>query len=97
MDEGLFYNTPGYSGDRLKAAKIKALGQEYKVLNMLSDGAAYSPSQVCSYIRELKPNTPITSIRRAMYNLTRKGLLVKTNKQIEGPYGHKEYLWKLKR
>ncbi len=96
----LFYNTTGYSGDRLKAAKEKVASQEEVILGIFELNKdillVYRPAEMAVECELLGKDWPITSIRRAMYNLTRKGLLVKTDKQVEGPCGHKEYLWKLK-
>ena len=39
---------------------------------------------------------PITSIRRAITNLTNDEKLVKTDNQKTGPYGKPSYCWKLK-
>lgn len=41
-------------------------------------------------------NTPLTSIRRAISNLTKEGLLRKTDEQMPGAFGRPEYCWKLK-
>ena len=38
---------------------------------------------------------PITSIRRAMTNLTDDGMIVKTQKTVKGVYGKSEHLWAL--
>ena len=40
-------------------------------------------------------NCPITSIRRAMTDLTNLGKIVKTDRQIKGLYGNAEHLWEL--
>ena len=39
---------------------------------------------------------PITSVRRAITNLTTAGELVKTNSTVTGMYGKPEHLWSLK-
>lgn len=39
---------------------------------------------------------PITSIRRAMTNLTEKGYIFKTNHQRTSLYGKPEYIWEIK-
>ena len=38
---------------------------------------------------------PITSIRRAMTNLTDDGMIVKTQETVKGVYGKNEHLWSL--
>jgi hypothetical protein len=44
----------------------------------------------------IKDRVPITSIRRALTNLTEQGLLVKTDLQRMGAKGKPEYIWKVK-
>lgn len=40
-------------------------------------------------------NTPITSLRRAITNLSKEGFLMDTGYQKMGMYGKKEKLWQL--
>lgn len=42
------------------------------------------------------PNSPVTSVRRAMTNLTTAGLLVKTEHKKAERYGRRNYLWRLR-
>ena len=53
----------------------------------------FSPSQIWRLV--FNEAVPLTSVRRAMSNLTAKGLLVKTEHKTLGPYGRPEYLWRL--
>lgn len=41
------------------------------------------------------PRVPITSVRRAITNLTTIGLLEKTDTQRAGKYGRRNYCWRL--
>jgi len=41
--------------------------------------------------------TPITSVRRSMSNLTKAGLLERTQFTVPGPYGRDESQWQLAR
>jgi hypothetical protein len=55
-----------------------------------------SPSQIFNILMtfdEIPKDTPLTSIRRAITNLTKRGLLRKTDKKVIGKYGRQEYLW----
>jgi hypothetical protein len=45
---------------------------------------------------ETRDIVPITSIRRAMTNLTDAGFLEKTDHKRKGPKGKAEYIWKVK-
>ena len=58
-----------------------------------------SPSQVYDYLVDrllVDAATPLTSIRRAITNLTTRGELVKLEKKTQGPWGHPEGLWRLR-
>jgi hypothetical protein len=50
-----------------------------------------SPSKVHEVVS--LQNTPLTSIRRAITNLTKQGKLRKTNIKVQGKYGRQEYCW----
>ncbi len=97
----LFHNTPGEKGDKLKASKAKVLSQEEAVLVIFQWASGYKVKLWPSKVKTLIPssvgghNWPITSIRRAITNLTKAEKLVKTDRQVQGPYNHKEYLWRL--
>lgn len=88
-----FYNTTELSGEMLERKKEKAKSQEELILKFFEK----NPSQVYSAwdlqftIIELR-KTPITSIRRALSNLSNKkdGMfspLVKTATKKPGPFG----------
>tara|TARA_R100000742_G_C4191928_1_gene23737 strand:- start:194 stop:409 length:216 start_codon:yes stop_codon:yes gene_type:complete len=51
-----------------------------------------SPSMV---LKQLNLNCPLTSVRRAMTNLTTDGKLFKTNSFVIGDYAKPEHLWEL--
>ena len=42
----------------------------------------------------INEQTPLTSIRRAMTDLTAEGMLVKTDYRVEGSYGKKVHTWR---
>jgi hypothetical protein len=91
------YNTTHETGDILNKFQRKASSQERIVFGFFKrhPHEMFSPSQVAVHLyRELK-HTPITSIRRAITNLTYPGSLRKTNVKIQGPYGRPEYCWRL--
>ena len=87
-----YFNTTHESGAKLKSYETQAASQEDLILSHFksSPGMMYTPSEIQTLIL---PNSPVTSVRRAMSNLTKKGLLRKTSHKIEGPYGHPEHLW----
>ena len=89
-----YHNTTNIDGTRLDQFEEKAKSQDEKILEWFeySEGA-YSPSKIND--RVFASSVPLTSVRRALSNLTKAGLLVKTDRQVKGPYGRPEHLWKL--
>lgn len=89
-----FYNTAGETGEALADATDSAAGQEAVVLKLMKDGTARSASQVYRALNDRRMITgavPITSIRRAMTNLMKRGSLEKLSEKRLGPYGRNEH------
>lgn len=90
----VYYNTTNLKGDELKTSQKKTASQEQKVLKIFNKyQIPLSPTEV--YRNFTSPNAPLTSIRRALSNLTRDGQLEKTSKKKLGMYGKYEHCWKL--
>lgn len=90
--KGAFYNTTHQSGPTLAAYTAKAAKQDDAVLDLFQRTGAYlSPSQAHA---QLGTAAPITSIRRAISNLTKAGLLVKTDFAVIGPWNREEGVWR---
>lgn len=88
-----FYNTIQETPKELAQSHKKAKTQEEKILECFySCKEPLSPSMVLS---QAGLNCPITSIRRAMTNLSNDGSLEKTNEYVQGHYGKREHLWSL--
>ena len=90
-----FYNTVNESGEMLKSSRRKAMTQEDDIMQfctILSFACNWTPSDIW---REVLPNAPLTSVRRAMSTLTAKGLLEKTDIMRMGGYGKLEHAWRL--
>jgi len=86
-----FYNTIQENPNQLAKSESKAKTQEQKIINCFKQyETPLSPSMVLSI---LGLNCPITSIRRAMTNLSDDGKLEKTKDFVIGNYGKKEHLW----
>lgn len=87
-----FYNTTGERGQQLLDFDRQARGQERLIFGFFRSrpGQPFSPSQVQT---ALLPETPLTSIRRAMTNLTKRGFLLKTDRKVIGAYARPEHLW----
>jgi len=90
-----FYNTTHESGEKLKEYKAKANSQSDQILKYFKKmQRPMTPSEV--HMNLFDEFTPLTSVRRAMSNLTGHGKLEKTSDKQNGIYGHPEYKWKLK-
>lgn len=96
-----YFNTTKESGTTLKNNVAKAKSQEEEILKQFRFDRIHYNSQFWeNYDLGLSPsqidlNAPITSIRRALTNLTKQGKLIKTNEKRIGMYGRSEYVWKL--
>ena len=88
-----FYETINQTDSALKESKKKTRKQEDLIYSLFQKRKRpLSPSMVLS---QSGLNCPITSIRRAMTDLTNLGKIVKTDRQIKGLYGKAEHLWEL--
>jgi len=89
-----WYNTTHEQGQKLEDLNQKASGQQERILQYFKENRQHSftPHQ----INEVFPEYPITSIRRAMSNLTQQERLIKTDRKVMGKYGADNYCWKYK-
>mgnify|MGYP003633896032 FL=1 len=100
-----YHNTTKETGPELAQSISKAMNQEDVIMSLFETYRnIYGKLNVMSpsYIQGIwingvdrKAYPPITSIRRAMTTLTRKGMLIKTDKLTEGQYGKPEHCWRL--
>lgn len=91
----MYYNTTHLKGEALKKERKNTESQEAIILNFFKEMGS-SPYSPCDVHWAVLPNVPITSIRRAITNLTLKGFLEKTSVRKKGVYGKLVYCWKLK-
>lgn len=91
-----FFNTIGERGKELMESKAKALSQQEIILNFFMSNPCeyYTPFDIQ---RMVLNNAPITSIRRAMTNLTNAGYLDKTTKMVNEEYGKTNHCWTLRK
>lgn len=91
----MYHNTTESTQPELAEYRALAASQEVKVLAALLEnpGVPATPSTILSWV--FNDSVPITSVRRALTNLTNSGDLVKTNFQTKGPYGRPEFIWEL--
>lgn len=89
-----YYNTNGLSRRQLLDANVSALNQEQRILRFfIQQGRTYSGSPSAVAERVFDNSVPLTSVRRAMTNLTARGDLDKTAATVQGAYGKPEHLW----
>ena len=90
-----YYNTTNITGEQLKHAWADAKTQEDKimVLFMKYPETLFMPFEVRGKVFD--HNTPVTSVRRALTNLTDAGKLIKTGTQKSGEYEKQCHCWKL--
>ena len=94
-----YFNTTNESGTTLKNNVARAKNQEEEIFNIFVynqqilkiNASGFTPSVLYDALETY----PITSIRRALTNLTKQGKLIKTNEKRIGMYGRSEYVWKL--
>ena len=87
----MYYNTTNEKGKELKEFTGKALTQDQKILEMFDNGHKLGPSLIIG-----RMNCPITSIRRSLNTLEKRGDIRRLNVKIMGLYGRKEYLYSKK-
>lgn len=92
-----YYNTTKETSKELAISKVKAYTQEECIMDIFFDRGSIkmTPSEVCYIFCEEYKDVPLTSIRRAMTNLTNRQQLVKTDIMREGEYGKPEHCWRL--
>jgi len=89
-----YYNTNKETGNTLSNSRYRAKSQEEIILSIFREGDLLSPDEVLNICNEEKSYL-LTSIRRALTNLTTKGLLVKNDVFKIGRYGKKTHTWSL--
>ena len=94
-----YFNTTNESGTTLNNNVAKAKSQEEEIIDFFKYVNSFNefnstPSELQMLNLKLKIY-PITSIRRALTNLTKQGKLIKTDEKRIGMYGRSEYVWKL--
>ncbi|MCP4568363.1 MAG: hypothetical protein GY841_12365 [FCB group bacterium] len=89
-----YYNTTAETGDRLKDSETKTGTQTDRILSYFKSRPTglFSPADIQDRVL---PGAPLTSVRRAMTDLTADGLLRKTGRLVPGKFGKLNYCWKL--
>jgi len=91
-----FYNTINDPPDQLIIDKKNANSQQSKIYTFFRRNypMAFTPFDVQYLVFEKDKQPPVTSVRRAITNLTKMGYLVKTEKKKSEVYGKDNYKWK---
>jgi len=74
----------------------KARKQDDYILTVFEEGGDYTPSEMQRRLERLGIRWPLTSIRRAITNLTQDRRLVQTDHRREGLYGRDERVWRIR-
>lgn len=92
-----FYYTVALNQDELEAAKKQTSSQATRIVGLFRIlNIPMTPDEVHTVYCAMYSDTPLTSIRRAMTDLTEQNLLEKTPETKKGRYGMINHKWKLK-
>lgn len=88
------HNTTNLAGSEFERREEKAKSQEVIILRLFQQNPTkdFTPHEVMD---RLGLPCPITSVRRAITNLTVAGELIRTEKKRMGNYGMNTYCWRL--
>lgn len=91
-----YHNTTAQAGAILVTYAEKAKTQDEEVLEIFKRYSKLTASEAFRWYQdEHSTDVPLTSIRRAISNLSKEGALTKTDDQRTGIYGRPEYVYKL--
>lgn len=95
MSDNSFYNTIRERGRQLAQSEAHAVSQEAWIFLHFKANPqyTYTPFDIQREMPELS-HVPITSIRRAITNLTMQGLLEQTHEMRQGEYGKMNHTWR---
>lgn len=88
-----FYNTINETGATARESTARTSAQEREILALFR--RIREPLTPWDVERELRRTWPITSIRRAISDLTAAGVLRKTATMRPGPWGKPSHTWEL--
>lgn len=91
-----WFNTINFDGEDLKRENAKAAKQEELILALFkaNPNHRFSPDQIHDiFAKKYNLYPPITSIRRAITNLTNRFQLMKTDEMVAGKYHLPTHTW----
>lgn len=95
----MYHNTSGIQGRLLLDFQERARSQEDRIYRIFQESPRklMTPFEVKTILDFLEgTDTPITSVRRAMTDLTKEGRLVRTRERKTEVYARPNYYWRLK-
>lgn len=97
----MYYNTTNEKGSLLQTNMKQANNQEQLTLAVFQtypndNLSAYDVWQFLIDNESINEQTPLTSIRRSITDLTNRNRIVKTDKRVLGNAGRRTYTWRLK-
>lgn len=94
MTEKSYFNTNNECNPTLQDSKERALRQQNRILSYFQSfpNDTFTPEEVWKNVFNEK--ILLTSVRRAMTNLTDAGKIKKTDEMRDGSYGHKCHTWR---
>ena len=90
----MYYNTNQEKGEDLSNSRTRATSQTQLIYNYFVSNPTEELTPF-EFKAKIRMSAPITSIRRAITDLTNEGKLVKTNSLKQGNYGKKCHCWRL--
>tara|TARA_R100000458_G_scaffold23658_1_gene21195 strand:+ start:5508 stop:5792 length:285 start_codon:yes stop_codon:yes gene_type:complete len=91
-----YYNTNNETGGTLSISWDKTSKQKKLIYDIFAEFYTLAPHQVKELLKlRYDVSYPLTSVRRAITDLTAESLLVKTDVMIDGNYGKKVHTWRL--
>jgi predicted ArsR family transcriptional regulator len=91
----MFHNTTQETEPALSRYADRARSQEAQIIKWWRTHKALDQFTPSDINERVLPGVPITSVRRALSDLTKAGYLVKTPHKRMGPYGRPEFYWRL--
>ena len=92
----MYYNTNNETGHTLSESWDATAKQDTLILSifMRLPNENFTPNEIEEVCQQNNKDWPITSIRRAINTLTKRGNLAKTSELRKGKYGKNTHTWK---
>lgn len=94
----MFHNTTNENQVEVQQMTVNNARQEEVIIAIFAQHKKLSPTQAHNLYKTIsgKYKTPLTSIRRAISNLTTQDRLMQTSEKIKGVFGKSEYIWEFR-